>query len=520
MDQISITEQVGTTATPAKAGAKAHGLKPAVNLFDQLMTTTVSAVTEAPVAIAANSDVKPTEAPIDPAVLSLLPPEFAEAVADEGAVAAPKLEAADLEIEAPLPEVMVTGSGVEGDGELPNDLIAAVPTEQAPTVAKEVTLPDLDVAPLVEPTDQIEAPVVADAEADPVETPVASLAAPTVSTEGAPSNDAAPVEMVETVEVEVETPEVETPEVAVVVPQVMAKREAEPKVTKDTSERPAEVEQTNAAEPQIVAAPVTAAVVQTAAPAPKATPVTNAVSVKPAASDRSAKPAAQTSTPATPVEATAPKAEFTEVKATQPDTKAAPIPQQPVVQSITRDHAAPLVDMPDQVTVDTATSLPQAIAAPIEPQQTVEAMTEAVTELPSVDTTQDTWVDTLSTQIEMAFTETGGEAEIALTPENLGAIRIRMEMRDGAAHVMIVTETADAARLFNQNEGRLSEMLSKSGVTLTGQDAGTDPRRDQNAQRGQGQTFANGRTETNSNETNDGMAKTAKVGARLVNLIA
>lgn len=518
MDQISITEQVGTTATPVKAGAKAHGHKPAVNLFDQLMTTTVSSVTEAPVAITANSDAKPTEAPIDPAVLSLLPPEFSEAVAGEGPVAAPTLEAADVEVT--LPQVAVTVPEGYAEAELPHDLIETIQTEQTAIVAKEGTHAVAVKTPQVKLNDQADVPVAAEVVANPSQTPIAPLAAPNVSADAASSNDVEPTEMVETIKVEIEAPEVDAPEVAVIAPHVMPKPEAKADVAKDTSERPVEVDQTNTSEPQIVAAPVTAAVVQTATPAPKAAPITSAVSVKPAASDRAAKTASQTSAPATPIETTAPKAESNEVKATQPEPKANPTPQQPVVPTITRDHATPLADMPDQVTIDTATPMPQAAAAPIEVQQSIEAMTEAVTELPSVDTTQDTWVDTLSTQIEMAFTETGGEAEIALTPENLGAIRIRMEMRDGAAHVVIVTETTDAARLFNQNEGRLSEMLSKSGVTLTGQDAGTDPRRDQNAQRGQGQTFANGRTETNSNETTDGMAKTAKVGARLVNLIA
>lgn len=61
--------------------------------------------------------------------------------------------------------------------------------------------------------------------------------------------------------------------------------------------------------------------------------------------------------------------------------------------------------------------------------------------------------------------------EIALSPDNLGQIDVRVEMRDGRADVTFVTETRDAARLFAQAEGRLSDLMQRHGLNLGGQDS-------------------------------------------------
>lgn len=67
-----------------------------------------------------------------------------------------------------------------------------------------------------------------------------------------------------------------------------------------------------------------------------------------------------------------------------------------------------------------------------------------------------------------------GEAlEIRLDPEALGQVNIRLEMRDGAAHVAIVTQTPEAARLFTDNQQRLAEALARAGLDLGSHSAGT-----------------------------------------------
>ena len=152
-------------------------------------------------------------------------------------------------------------------------------------------------------------------------------------------------------------------------------------------------------------------------------------------------------------------------------------------------------------------------------ETTAETVNETQAETAAIDTTQETWMEDLTNQIEASFTENGGDIDIALTPETLGGLRIRMEVRDGAAQVTIVTDTSEAAKLFNQNEQRLSEMMSKNGLTLTSQDASTGQRRDGNSGQGQGQNghgFANGQ----SGDSNDAPARPVKLSSSLVNLIA
>lgn len=129
----------------------------------------------------------------------------------------------------------------------------------------------------------------------------------------------------------------------------------------------------------------------------------------------------------------------------------------------------------------TATIAPLADAAPDTPGDA------PAPETASVDTTDAAWVETLSAQIEANFTDTGGEIDMLLTPENLGQLRIRLEVVDGAAQVTILTETSDAARLFQQNEAKLGELLARSGLNLTDHNATADrgdKRGDQGAQAG------------------------------------
>lgn len=74
------------------------------------------------------------------------------------------------------------------------------------------------------------------------------------------------------------------------------------------------------------------------------------------------------------------------------------------------------------------------------------------------------------------------ELEIVLSPESLGRLKIRVEMRDGAASVSFTTETPEAARLLAGQEGRLSDLLEKGGLSLARHEAGqgdTGARQDQ-----------------------------------------
>lgn len=84
------------------------------------------------------------------------------------------------------------------------------------------------------------------------------------------------------------------------------------------------------------------------------------------------------------------------------------------------------------------------------------------------------WPVQLVQEIGLRQFDDGAELEITLTPERLGTLQVKMEMRDGVANIAIVTETPEAARLFNDNQQRLAEQFSRIGLELGNHSAGTN----------------------------------------------
>lgn len=107
-------------------------------------------------------------------------------------------------------------------------------------------------------------------------------------------------------------------------------------------------------------------------------------------------------------------------------------------------------------------------------------------DLPVLDTRAEDWLETLSEMVDGVYQDGTQEIELALTPETLGDLRIRIEMDDGAAQVTIVTDNAEASKLFNQNETQLADLLQQRGLSL-GQHAAGERREQQQ----QGQTANN-----------------------------
>jgi hypothetical protein len=83
------------------------------------------------------------------------------------------------------------------------------------------------------------------------------------------------------------------------------------------------------------------------------------------------------------------------------------------------------------------------------------------------------WETTLGTQIATRLTETGQQIDIDLSPERLGRLTIRLDLADGQAQVVIMTDGGEAARLFQQSEHRLSDALSRAGLTLSSLETGS-----------------------------------------------
>ncbi|MDX1779702.1 MAG: flagellar hook-length control protein FliK [Thalassovita sp.] len=105
------------------------------------------------------------------------------------------------------------------------------------------------------------------------------------------------------------------------------------------------------------------------------------------------------------------------------------------------------------------------------------------------------WPANLSTMIRAAQELGQNEIEIALQPERLGKMTIKMDLRDNNVAVNIVTETDAAARMLNDNQHRLADMMQKAGLDLAQHQAnsgqnfqGQTGQGDQMAQNSQGGT--------------------------------
>lgn len=128
------------------------------------------------------------------------------------------------------------------------------------------------------------------------------------------------------------------------------------------------------------------------------------------------------------------------------------------------------------------------------------------------------WEGAIAERIEAELSG-DGQIELDLTPEHLGRLKIRLDMVDGQTMVRFVTETTEAARLIQQNEHRLSESLSRAGLSLGGQEtASRDPQGERQA-RGGGE--AGGMIYERPAEAKVGtMAVPGRAAPGLVNLVA
>ncbi len=85
---------------------------------------------------------------------------------------------------------------------------------------------------------------------------------------------------------------------------------------------------------------------------------------------------------------------------------------------------------------------------------------------PDIDMTGTSWPTDIADEINAALQLGEGEIELKMTPAHLGTLRIRLEIEDGRVGVIILSETPEVARLFNDNQHRLSEQLQRGGMDL------------------------------------------------------
>ena len=136
------------------------------------------------------------------------------------------------------------------------------------------------------------------------------------------------------------------------------------------------------------------------------------------------------------------------------------------------------------------------------------------TQAPIISTQRPDWIANVSASIIDASDMAAEAMELTLTPENLGKIQIRMEIKDGVTSVTIVTQNEDAARLFNETKNQLSEMLARSGLDLAQHDAHA------NSERDFGRIASAQGAAQEEQETNLNQATSATIPTSLVDLVA
>jgi hypothetical protein len=130
------------------------------------------------------------------------------------------------------------------------------------------------------------------------------------------------------------------------------------------------------------------------------------------------------------------------------------------------------------------------------------------------------WETALTEHIAAELSQDGQQIELDLSPERLGGLKITLEITDGQAQVRFVTETPEAARLIQQNEHRLSESLSRAGLSLGGHEsASRDAQQQQGDRSGRGAPRGVDIAVQRPAEPRPGMIS-GRVGSGLVNLIA
>lgn len=148
------------------------------------------------------------------------------------------------------------------------------------------------------------------------------------------------------------------------------------------------------------------------------------------------------------------------------DTSATTDPVQETVDPLT-DHAP---DLGSQVvTTPDATAPATQTSAPVIMVQVAPLATPSAPVHPALRLDQPDWPEKLAVRLAGAFSANDANIEMQLSPEHLGPLHIRLEMKSGVAQVFVTTTTHLAAEVFARAEPQLSALLAASEVSLSGQ---------------------------------------------------
>ena len=78
------------------------------------------------------------------------------------------------------------------------------------------------------------------------------------------------------------------------------------------------------------------------------------------------------------------------------------------------------------------------------------------------------WAGTMVRQLDAGLKNGTQSIRIILQPGNLGRLNVDLGLRNGAAHIRVGAESAEAAQLLKGARHHLSQMLEQSGMRLAG----------------------------------------------------
>ncbi|MEK9718039.1 MAG: flagellar hook-length control protein FliK, partial [Candidatus Puniceispirillum sp.] len=83
-----------------------------------------------------------------------------------------------------------------------------------------------------------------------------------------------------------------------------------------------------------------------------------------------------------------------------------------------------------------------------------------------LDMAQDNWAEMLLNRVQTSLAGGKEKLEFMLNPGNLGKMKVTLGLQNDRAMVQINTETAAAAALLAESEGRLAQLMESSGLKL------------------------------------------------------
>ena len=113
-----------------------------------------------------------------------------------------------------------------------------------------------------------------------------------------------------------------------------------------------------------------------------------------------------------------------------------------------------------------------AVAAPTQHTQTSGAAPQVQTQA-ALDMSQANWAERLIEDVSLQPMGRGETMTLTLTPDRLGTMQVRLEMQDGQTNVHFITDNPETARLLNEAQPRLADLMSRAGVDLGSQSTGT-----------------------------------------------